>query len=316
MNPRARAHTRRRLESRALGIGMASTSRSAPPRSSAAPELPPELLSLLASHVGSATSLVACIAVCKAWKDAFDSNDVWRHLALARFAIIKHILNGLKMDETKAKWKALYRQHHLLATPQAHPHTPPATLKDFLFSVELTENGSLVMEWTGTLEAFDGDFGGPFCKLWKQDARPSVATRLLAQIDGDNNLSRAGVEMLKALHLRIIVSKATPDGPRSLQLYNGGDVISSFEDFVSFEYQPAPIIPAARRTFEFLRQSDVQELEAAALDLPRRLRVNPWLKLDDGHMDDLLKLFDNSDEGKVLKTQCWLTYLEHLAPWS
>lgn len=283
--------------------------------------LPSELIALIASHIDEARVLCVLARMSTTLKRA--TYQEWERLALLNFPHLRHITAGLAAPAELLDWRALYREQHYLSLPPA-PAPPVAAkprLKDFLFTIEILENGQHVMEpWVGTLEASNGP-GGPWTRMWSRESQPALTSRLRRLVDvghDDGELLAEQISTAEALsnslRCRIWVSRATPRGPRTIKLYDG--YLSNFpalrnEDWIAFEGLPAPLAPEKVAAMDACR-TNLDGLPPAFYS-GLSFTVHPWIKLEDGFVDELVH--PTAGGASACSSVQLLTYLEHLAPW-
>ena len=113
------------------------------------------------------------------------------------------------------------------------------------------------------------------------------------------------------VRFRMLVSKATATGPRTIRLYEGAFENATHDDWMQFEAGGAPISYAA------VRQESVQQrftrLDAdGRVPIDNSIKIHPWLKLEDGFVDELFYIHGTDD---AVGSDALVDYLEHLAPW-
>ena len=284
-------------------------------------ELPVELVFQIASHVATIQDLMRLARTCRSWHTVSDTDSHWRRLALLRFPRLASIAK-LGSIAKPAGWRNLYRDQLAIDFPEVrHPAPLPPKLEDFLFTIEMrhqTQNHPQ-FSWSGPLLECDGPCG-PYCRLWDSSNPPAFVAALCS---GALDASEWG--------LRILVSRATPRGPHTIELYHAGgaelvelgvpqghagEVHADWTDpYLAYSPAPAPLAPhcsAHDRRDEII---DLLGGGAVGGDPMPPLVVRTFIKLrggDSGFFDELLgKAWD---EGITMGTQQLVTYLAHLSP--
>ena len=279
------------------------------------PELPGELMAQISMQVTGAGDLLLLSRLNKSWRAASNSQSAWQRLCLLHFPNVTKVMAGLNISINNViDWMQIYRDHSALEQPPTPSASkPPATLSDFLFTYELSSSGcDATVTWTGTLQPFEGP-GGPYCRMWSADVQPAIAVCLLS-------LQQAASPALSTgLHFRILVSRATDSGLRTIKLYEGSHIEpTNMDDWIAFETKSAPISEQAHQQQAAWKACEVglQAGFAAPIDAPQ-LSVHPWLKLEDGFVDELFAHadYDGVPVSDTLGAKALVAYLEHLAPW-
>ena len=126
--------------------------------------------------------------------------------------------------------------------------------------------------------------------------------------------------------MRILVSRATQLGPRTIELYHavGGRIddfgLNGDDPYLSFEPAPAPLAPYVAS--HPLRTEAIKLLGGNPPAPPNLLAAHPlevraFIKLrgvDSGFFDELLGFPEPSTSGTARTSQL-VMYLSHLAPW-
>lgn len=286
------------------------------------PALPLDLLSLIAIRVHSAHDLVAMLEVSKAWHAAV-APGAWRRLAIREFPALKHIITSLQTPEALCDWQNLFREHHEIRHAAARPVATPAALDAFVFTFELLSLSSRQLTaapWTGSLTAFEGT-GGPFTRMWSNaSSRPDWARRISTAVLGPSTnanvmqLQHELAESIPNLGLRILVSKPTARGPRTILLYEQPFChLSSPDvgDWLVFPAVSAPYIAPWENDSAAAFDTAGRVIGAVFPNQARsRLRIAPWIKASDGFVDELFQ----GRHGTV-HTDEIASYLNHFAPW-
>ena len=278
-------------------------------------ELPSELMSKIVDCVSSAADLVAIQCVCTSWWEYCDLNvdATWRRLALARFPRLASVIGVLGINAGiggAPRWRDVYRDQHQIDLPP----TPvaPCTLADFAFTVELYWSDTTepaLPSWTGVLRpAIIEENPTVFCRLWDEDSRPAWATEFAAR---DPTIRE---RIRKHLRCRLLVSRATPTGLRTLKLCE-----MAAEDPHSVE----------AGSLKLRCQSSIDHIDlVGALEdtfpiaVENRPVISPWFFTSEGLMDDIfLTQTDEctgwrTDEGGIpMSPRGVVVLLDKLLPW-
>ena len=116
-------------------------------------------------------------------------------------------------------------------------------------------------------------------------------------------------EMRRCVRLRVFVSQASASGPRTLKLCDSQLADAELDDWIRFEDGALPLAETVSATL----QTERHRAELNAI----QLKIHPWVKLSDGHVDELMTRRDRVEDrgSEALFTEAMVGYLEHLAAW-